>query len=204
VVFSEPYIKILENTQINDSKKLSAAKREQLYEYIVNNCLSYAVITITNKEIDDNWKKEGSLNDLELEAMAKLIIRANPDVVFIDALGRNLMKFKQRLTNLINSQNYPVPEIITEYKADEKYKVVGAASILAKVQRDQAISESCSEFDDYGEIGSGYPSDDKTIAFLRYYIKKNHHPPEIARTSWQTCRDLMDELVHQKKLDQFF
>ena len=204
VAFSDSFISILETTDINDSKKLSPSKRERLYDYIIENCLSYDVIPITNTEIDENWKKEGSLNDLEFEAMAQLIINENPDVVYIDALGRDLVKFKQRLSKRVNPHLQSPPVIITEHKADENYKVVGAASILAKVQRDRSISESSLEYEEYGEIGSGYPSDGKTITFLRKYIKKNHHPPEIARTSWRTCSKLMDELVYQKKLDQFF
>ena len=204
VVFIEDFLPTLETSEINDSKKLSPAKREKLYDFIVENCSSYSVTEITNVRIDENSQNHGSLNDLEIEAMANLILELAPDVVYIDALGHNLDNFKKKLKSIIQSQRNYTPEIITEHKADEKFKVVGAASILAKVQRDRSISEYSKDFVKYGGIGSGYPSDEKTITFLRKYIEKNHKPPEIARHSWQTCKNLMNDLVNQKKLDEFF
>ena len=204
VVFNENFLHILETSEVNDSKKLSPVKREILYDFIIENCTCYSVTEISNTLIDENSQNNGSLNDLEINAMANLILDLTPDVVYIDALGQNLDNFKKKLMIKIQSQGKSAPEIITEHKADEKFKVVGAASILAKVQRDRSISEYNKNYVDYGGIGSGYPSDEKTITFLRNYIKKNHKPPEIARQSWQTCKNVMNDLVNQKKLDEFF
>lgn len=204
VIFTEDVLLELETSEINDSKKLSSSKREILYDFIVEKCASYSVTEISNTVIDENSQNHGSLNDLEIEGMANLILNLAPDVVYIDALGQNLEKFKKKIAEKIQPHLDFIPEIITEHKADEKFKVVGAASILAKVQRDKSISIYNSDFLDYGGIGSGYPSDEKTINFLRTYIKKNHKPPNIARTSWQTCKNLMNEIVNQKKLDEFF
>ncbi len=204
VVFDHDFLASLESSEIDDSKKLSPKKREKLYDFIIDNCSSYSVDEITNTMIDENSLNDVNLNELELRSMAKLIISQTPDVVYIDALGQNLTKFKQKLIEKIHLQLKITPKIITEHKADEKFKVVGAASILAKVQRDRSISKYAKFYEEYDGIGSGYPSDEKTINFLRTYIKKNHKPPEIARTSWQTCKNLMNELVYQKKLDAFF
>lgn len=204
VVFQKSFLPTLEKSEVTDSKKLSLTKRESLYDFIIQNCESYSLTEITNHTIDENWKNGGSLNDLELDAMAHLIINEVPDVVYIDALGQNLEKFKNKLYEIVKHQLNPTPVVITEHKADEKFKVVGAASILAKVQRDRSISASSNEYEKYGEIGSGYPSDEKTITFLRKYIKINHIPPEIARKSWKTCINLMNEVVYQKKIDSFF
>lgn len=204
VVFAENFLPMLESSEINDSKKLSPTKREVLYDYIIENCISYSVDEIRNTAIDENSQNNGNLNELEIKSMANLILDLAPDVVYIDALGQNLEKFKQKLKEIIQSQGKIAPDIITEHKADEKYKVVGAASILAKVQRDRSISEYNNEYIEYGGVGSGYPSDEKTITFLREYIKKNHKPPRIARHSWQTCKNLMNDIVNQKKLDEFF
>jgi ribonuclease HII len=79
---------------------------------------------------------------------------------------------------------YPELNIITEHKADDKYVVVAAASIVAKVERDQEIAKLKKE---YKDIGSGYPSDPKTIQFL-----KDNHPdlPDFVRKSWETVHRL--------------
>jgi len=200
VVFEENFLSKLENTEIDDSKKINPDKREILFDFIVNHCFSHAIERITSKTIDESIRNNITLNDLELRSMAKLIIDLEPNVVYIDALGRDLKKFKQNLLKWVIPRMDFVPSIIPSYKADEKFKIVGAASILAKVHRDRSVKSLKSQ---YGEIGSGYPSDEITISFLKDYIKMHHKPPEIARFSWQTCKTLMDEIVHQRKLDDY-
>ena len=72
---------------------------------------------------------------------------------------------------------------MSKHKADDLYAVVSAASIVAKVTRDRMIEDLKSQ---WGNIGSGYPSDPDTIAFLKRYIKERGEPPSIARMSWKT------------------
>jgi ribonuclease HII len=79
-------------------------------------------------------------------------------------------------------------EIVSEHHADEKYAVVSAASIVAKVIRDREIEKLART---YGEIGSGYPSDPVTIRWLSGYIGENPRPPPIARRSWKTVSALL-------------
>ncbi len=204
VVFLEDSILLLESSEVNDSKKLSPSKREELFTFITENCSSYSIEEITNEYIDKNKQQNGSLNDLELKKMGQMIINHSPDEVYIDALGQNLVKFKKNLLDYISTEVKSTPTIITEHKADEKFKIVGAASILAKVQRDHALESYKANYLEYGDFGSGYPSDEKTIEFLRTYIKKNKRLPKIARKSWKTSINLMNELIFQKKLDGFF
>ncbi|MBN2155048.1 MAG: ribonuclease HII [Candidatus Lokiarchaeota archaeon] len=204
VVFSDNYLPVLEKSDINDSKKLSPRKREELYDYILQNCTAYLVDQISNEIIDANSRKHVNLNQLELDSISNLIIKLQPDVVYIDALGRDLENFRKKISMKVKDELNFLPKVLACYKADEKYKIVGAASIIAKVHRDRSIIASSTRYKKYGEIGSGYSSDQKTIAFLRNYIKINRKPPEIARTSWQTCANLMNELVYQKKLDGYF
>jgi ribonuclease HII len=78
--------------------------------------------------------------------------------------------------------------VIAEHHADVTMPVVSAAGIVAKVVRDRLIGELAEE---YGEIGSGYPSDWTTIAFLEDYIAGHHRPPPIARASWETTRQIL-------------
>ena len=80
-----------------------------------------------------------------------------------------------------------------------KFTIVAAASIIAKVERDRTIEQLSEE---YGTIGSGYPSDPVTIRFLESYIKENKNIPIIARTSWSTVNDIKSRIA-QSSLEAF-
>ncbi|WP_457753524.1 ribonuclease HII, partial [Thermococcus sp.] len=88
------------------------------------------------------------------------------------------------------------PKIIAEHKADAKYLPVSAASILAKVTRDKAIEKLKKQ---YGEIGSGYPSDPRTRKFLEEYYKEHGEFPPIVRKSWKTLRKIEEKLKAQTR-----
>ena len=77
------------------------------------------------------------------------------------------------------------------------FPAVSAASIVAKVIRDGLVKDLEAE---YGQIGSGYPADPVTIAFLTNYIKKTGHPPIIARSSWATVKKMMQKTVQKSLL----
>ena len=64
---------------------------------------------------------------------------------------------------------------------------ITCASVIAKVTRDRAIRELEQQ---YGRIGSGYPSDPATIEFLRNYMREHGNPPPCARRSWKTVANL--------------
>lgn len=81
-------------------------------------------------------------------------------------------------------------QYIPEHQADEKYIVVGAASILAKTSSDAQYDQYKQI---YGDFGSGNPGDPATRAFV---WKHRHNPPPIIRKSWQTFKVLsqLDDL----------
>jgi len=89
-------------------------------------------------------------------------------------------------------------EIIAEYKADEKYGVVAAASIVAKVVRDAEIKKLRKQF---GDFGSGYPSDEKTIKFVEENIK-TLEKYGIIRKKWKTYKNIKkrEQIEKQNKL----
>ena len=70
-----------------------------------------------------------------------------------------------------------------------------AASIIANVSRDKAITELCKL---YGNMGSGYPHDPDTIAFICNWVKKNKCLPEFARKSWETNKNIMNDRFQRK------
>ncbi|MGQ9460563.1 MAG: ribonuclease HII, partial [Candidatus Bathyarchaeaceae archaeon] len=92
-------------------------------------------------------------------------------------------RFKQHIM-----ENLPFKvQIISEHKADAKYPIVSAASILAKVERDKVISELR---DKHGNIGCGYVTDSNTIKFLEDWIRKFGSYPDFVRSSWKPAKKL--------------
>ena len=86
-------------------------------------------------------------------------------------------------------------KIISEHHADRNYPPVSAASIVAKVHRDQVIGNLHAE---YGDFGSGYITDPKTMHFLRTYRRTHDAYPPIVRLSWKTAKEIEDELVQSR------
>ena len=97
--------------------------------------------------------------------------------------------------------NYNPKEIIAKHKADDIFPIVSAASIIAKNKRDSLINELKEK---YGDLGSGYPSDKKTIDFLRKWIKKNRKVPAFARKSWATIKTILNGEVTNRKITDFY
>ena len=182
---------------IKDSKQLTPKKREQLYTDITESFDWYVVIK-TPQEID---QRPGTMNDFTASLHAEAASALRPEKLILDACDVNAERFGLTvlLKTTIPKEKWP-KDIISIHKADAAYEIVGAASIVAKVTRDRLIEELKEE---YGEIGSGYPSDAATVSFLKDYIGKHGKPPACARTSWQTVKDLM-ETSKQQRLDSFW
>lgn len=122
---------------VDDSKKLSKKKRENLYEIIKNKAIAYSICQIEHDEIDKinilNATKKCMINCIES-------LSVKPDVVLIDAVKLET--------------SYKTVSII---KGDLKSYSIGAASILAKVYRDKLMEEYSKIYPYYGfERNSGY------------------------------------------------
>ena len=124
-------------------------------------------------------RRRRKLNFLEAIHMARIIPLLRVEQVFIDAPDTNIRLFTTELTGMVR----PCPKIVAEHKADRNYVVVSAASIVAKVERDRAVELLRRE---HGEFGSGYPSDEETIAYLRRWVEREGACPPFARRSWKT------------------
>ena len=162
-----------------DSKKLSAKRREALCGVLAE--LGAADLVEVSVEAID----AGNINTLEEEAFAILIRRHAPDRVYIDAPTNSagVPALKRRLLAAIAPLQ---PELIVEPKADLTYPVVGAASIFAKVHRDAQLGPM-------GPVGSGYPSDPVTRAWLKARLREGALPGCV-RTRWGTIENLRQEL----------
>lgn len=163
-----------------DSKRLSQKRRVAARATL--DPLGTGVVTcITPAQID-----AGNLNTLEEDAIVALIQRFEPDHVYIDALGhpRTLPALLERLQERLGTLT---PTLTIEPKADHTYAVVGAASIFAKTARDEALEALIEQ---YGVLGSGYPSDPKTRSWLSTHAATREPWPPFVRTRWGTVRDL--------------
>ncbi|MFX1487580.1 MAG: ribonuclease HII [Promethearchaeota archaeon] len=183
---------------VKDSKKLSTKRRRTLADLIINNCHSYKIIIVSPDEIDQREVKKITLNELEENKMAEIINTLKPSSIYIDAVDVNEARFRKSILKLID---YIPEEIISKHKADDIFPIVSAASIIAKDKRDSIIEEIKEKF---GDFGSGYPSDRKTIKFLRNWMKEKKNVPPFARKSWETTKKIFNEEVINRKISDFF
>lgn len=181
----------LEALPIKDSKLLSKKQREELYDQIIKVAKSYKILIIEPKEIDDAIDGNNSLNLNWLEAhkTAEIINELNPDEAFIDCPSPNIEKYQTYLFNLINNKKI---NIVCSHKAESLFKVVAAASILAKVTRDKEVEKIQKTV--VGNMGSGYPADPLTKKFIQENFEIY---PDIMRKSWSTFKKLVNNKKQQ-------
>ncbi len=162
-----------------DSKQLSAKQREGIFEQLKHlGKINY--VELSAEMLNTLMNKE-TLNDIEAMYMAKLIKSIDSEVnVKIDLPDRYAWVFAKRM------ERFGVKKYEAEHKADENHPIVAAASICAKVLRDAKIEEIKTEV---GDFGSGYPGDEKTIAFLK--SKENlRKAAKYIRQKWKTLENI--------------
>ena len=188
--------KKLVKLQVKDSKLLTRERRELMFEKIKDISYKAEIVIINPDEIDHAVNNHDGLNLNKLEARksAEMINLLNPDKAIIDAPSNNIKSYKQYLLNCINDKKI---ELVLEHKADLNYPVVSAASILAKVTRDNEIEKIKKKI--RIDFGSGYMTDPKTIDFLEKYYEEY---PDLFRKSWFPYQDILNKKF-QKKLEDF-
>jgi len=175
---------------VMDSKVLTAKRREALFA-LIREQFPYAVVIRTAGDIDQ-MRTEMTMNEITARAHAEVVATLGCPVAWLDACDVNEERYGRTVAGYIGRPC----EVISKHKADRTCPAVSAASIVAKVIRDGLV---CSLKEEYGEIGSGYPADPVTIEFLSRYIREHGNPPPIARRSWATVKNLMQQ-AGQKKL----
>lgn len=150
---------------LNDSKQLDAERREFLAEQIRERCIAWAVASVDNSTID-------SINIYEASrlAMKRAVEQLNPaaDFVLVDAVALEL----------------PVPQQPL-LQGDERCHAIAAASILAKVYRDQMMREWDKFYPEYGLAShKGYHAPDHITALRQY------GPTPLHRLSFEPIRRL--------------
>ena len=151
-------------------------------------------MNIPPDKIDSRFINGTNLNWLEGKTMVDLINELKPDKVIIDSPSNNVSRFKSFLKFHLKTE----AELIVEHKADQNYPVVGAASILAKVERDKEMKDLSEKL--HMELGSGYPSDPRAIKAVKMMI---HTPLEkYVRRTWYTFSRVKGE-KEQRRLEDF-
>ena len=168
---------------VQDSKKLSPKKREDLFDKIKELSDDYFISRISPKSIDASVKKH-QLNNLEAKHMAKVVVKLNPDISYVDSCDVNASRFGKEISMLSNHH-----KIKSYHHADSRFIVVSAASILAKVARDRSILKIKQKHD----VGSGYPSDSTTVKFVKQYFLDNGNMPNFVRKSWKPVQKILNE-----------
>jgi ribonuclease H2 subunit A len=208
----------------DDSKKVAEGERDRLFEGIKKHpSIGWVIEELTAEEISEDMLRVEpvSLNAISYNAVIRAleIIRdggrghiaptssssgsinntnptdseQDPPIVgdiFIDTVG-DPEYYKSRLTNALGTDfaNFTI-----EKKADATYKVVSAASIIAKVTRDTLLaqwqwSESTVTLDK--SFGSGYPGDERCVTWLANAQNTVFGFPNLIRFSWSTSREAL-------------
>ena len=176
-------IRKLKSMGVRDSKKLTPLQREKLYKKIIKFVDNYYIAKINPYTIDKSVNKH-ELNNLEAKYMAKVISKLNPNISYVDSCDVNPTRFGKKISKLAKKDR-----IKSYHNADNRFVIVSAASILAKVNRDRAIKKIQKKHN----IGSGYPSDSKTIVFVKNYLSTKNDIPNFVRSSWKTVRFMRNE-----------
>ncbi len=147
-VLLDPYKKII---GLDDSKKLSEMKREELFSIIKNKAMAVGIGIVENDVIDDI-----NIQQASFKAMKKAIdeLEFIPDYLFVDG-------------------NREIPDLSIPQKTvidgDSKVNSIAAASIIAKVTRDKIIEKYDDEYPEYGfKSNKGYGTQEHISALKKY------------------------------------
>ena len=187
-------IKKLEDIGVRDSKALTKNKRSFLFEKILDVSEFVCIYKLDCKTIDENVYQK-KLNRLEGIIMSSIIKHISADIAYVDSCDININRYTNYLKSNLNVKNNI--NIIAMHKADRINPVVSAASIIAKVTRDREI-QILEEI--FQNIGSGYPSDKKTMYFIKNWIKEYKEFPNFVRKSWRPIREIT---YRQSKVYEF-
>jgi ribonuclease HII len=197
ITVKEENLSALAALGVKDSKLLTAKKRETLLPDIIRIAEKHIVLQVPPMEIDrsvESQRRLHKLNRLEAETMAQIVTTLEPDVAYVDAADVLEKRFGQ---HIMEASAYKT-RIVSEHKADCTYPVVSAASIIAKVNRDQAVTALRTQF---GDFGTGYLTDPKTSQFLTDWLKQHKEYPDCVRKSWKPAKQAKAEQgTEQQKL----
>ncbi len=171
---------------VKDSKKLTPKKRETLSVDIKKLADRFFILEVSSGQIDE-LRKVMTMNEIMVVCYVRVLEELRPESAIVDAADVIAKRFGENIKKKYSGDL----NITSEHNADEKYPIVSAASILAKVRRDELVRNI--EKTAGTEIGSGYPSDRKTITFLENWVREHGSLPDFARSSWETSKNIIEK-----------
>lgn len=180
---------------LKDSKLLSEKKRNEFYK-IIKQLAKVKIIKLQPRDIDKSLNDpKCNLNLLEAKSTAKILKYLKPDTAYIDLPEKYPDRYNKKITTYLNKSINP--KLISEHKADYKYPIVSAASIIAKVERDKVLKQLRKT---YPDIGSGYPSDQTSKDFLKKHYK-NPDLKDVFRKTWASYKNIVEENQQKSMFD---
>jgi ribonuclease H2 subunit A len=181
-----------------DSKQLKPEERDSLFDRILEESqwMGWAVHALSPQDISESMLRRSKYNlnamahDTTIELIRSVLAKGvNVTQVFVDTVGPP-EKYQDKLSALFSGIEFTVRK-----KADSLFPIVSAASICAKVTRDESMVHwKCIEpLEISREYGSGYPSDPTTVQWLKANMDPIFGFPRLIRFSWSTCSNLLDE-----------
>jgi len=182
VIFPEDY----QNSELNDSKQLTARRRRMLRDIIERDAVAWAVGIVTPEEIDRINILNASILAMH-RALDQLTTR--PEAIIVDGnrfkpyypqtsnLKPQISNLKPQISNLKPQTSNLKPQIpyTTIVKGDGKYLSIAAASILAKTYRDDYMDRIAEEYPQYDWLSNkGYPTRKHREAIRQYGITPYH------------------------------
>ncbi|GLC33244.1 hypothetical protein PLESTB_000355300 [Pleodorina starrii] len=177
-----------------DSKTLTHEARGKLFRAIdADHGVGWVAHIMSAQHISHHMlgRDKISLNSLAFDATCCVIRTAlengaNVKQIYVDTVG-DADRHRERL-----SRAFPGIEFTVCPKADSLYPIVSAASIVAKVIRDQSLMDCQQSLKLQGEVGTGYPGDAATVVWLKDHIHPVLGFPPLVRHSWETCARLLE------------
>ena len=190
----------------DDSKVLKEGEREKFFDKIRSHpSIGWVVEELTAEHLSEEMMrgKSISLNVLSSNGVIRMLEKIRdcfPESpmtvtdVFVDTVG-DPDHYKNTLVRAMGT-NF-AQKFTVEKKADANYKVVSAASIIAKVTRDNLTSgwafvegpDVLSSIDT--KFGSGYPGDERCVEWMHRAFEPIFGYPNIVRFSWGTTREML-------------
>lgn len=167
--------------KVRDSKELSPRQRELLAAKIEALAEDIVILKVNACRLDTLMGQGINLNRIEEMKFVDILKVLRPALAYVDSPDVK----PERLKKVLEKESGVA--VLASHKADSLYPVVSAASIIAKVNRDQEVRELHKE---YGDFGPGYSSNPVTIQWMKAWLLEKGSFPDIVRKRWMTTKDM--------------
>ncbi|MBO3798560.1 MAG: ribonuclease HII [Thermoproteota archaeon] len=176
----EKSVQRLVEAGVKDSKRLSPRSRVQIASSIRRIARVVETRRVSASRIDGLRARGVSMNEIEAMLVGSILSKHRRGVFYVDSVDRNYERFRMMI--LRHAPGFKGVLIVRNY-LDESNPMVGAASIIAKVERDRAV-KSLLRKAGLPEC-SGYSSDPRTVRIVEQLLQSGSKT-SMLRRSWST------------------